>query len=87
MLYYHMAKILLLELEFEVGNSEEHGEHMPLGPKDVNLRQKLESHALSIASICLSRHVFEGVRPVAVNPMFYGRSSPQYFELLGLGSY
>lgn len=79
-----MAKILLLELE----TSEEHGEHMPLGPKDISLRQKLESHALSIASISLSRHVFEGVRPVAVNPMFYGKfASPQCFELLGLRSY
>ncbi|KAL2276374.1 hypothetical protein FJTKL_00967 [Diaporthe vaccinii] len=70
-LYYHMAKILLLELELEVKGSGEHGEHRSLGLKDVDLREKLESHALSIASICLSRHMSEGVPAVAVNPMFY----------------
>lgn len=72
-----MAKILLLEVELEVKSPGQHAEHRSLGPKNVNFREKLESHALSIASICLSRHIPEGVRPVAVNPMFYGKSSPQ----------
>lgn len=72
-----MAKILLLELELEVNNSGEHEEHRSLSPKDVNLREKVESHALSIASICLSRHMSEGVRAVAVNPMFYGKANPR----------
>lgn len=82
-----MAKILLLELELEVKNSGVHDEHTSLALKDVNIREKLESHALSIASICLSRHMSEGVRAVAVNPMFYGKSSPQFFELLGFQPY
>lgn len=76
-----MAKILLLELEFEVKDTGEHDGHRSLGLKDVNIREKLESHAISIASICLSRHMSEGVRAVAVNPMFYGKSIPQCFEL------
>lgn len=87
LLYYHMAKILLLELEFEVQNSGRHNGHRLLGPINGDLREKLESHALSIASICLSRHMWEGVRSIAVNPMFYGKSSPQYSELLTLQPY
>lgn len=82
-----MAKILLLELELGDNDSGPHDEHRSLGPMNGNLREKLESHALSIASICLSRHMWEGVRPVAVNPMFYGKSSPQRFELLRLRPY
>lgn len=76
-----MARILLLELELEDKNAEERDEHRPMGLKDISLREKLESHALSIASICLSRHMAEGVLPVAVNPMFYGKSIPQRSEL------
>lgn len=82
-----MAKILLLELELEAESSGQHDGHRSVGLKDVNLRVRLESHALSIASICLSRHMSEGVRAVAVNPMFYGKSSPQCFESLRIHPY
>lgn len=77
-----MAKVLLLEIEVEA--SRENHDPRPRGSEDVSLRERLESHALSIASICLSRHMSEGVRPVAVNPMFYGKSSPQRSQLLNL---
>lgn len=80
-----MARILLLELELE--DSGTYDEHRPLGPKEGNLHEELESHALSIASICLSRHVFEGVRPVAVNPMFYGKSNPRHDDKLTFQPY
>lgn len=82
-----MAKVLLLEIQVEVKISRERDGQRPRGNEDVTLREKLESHALSIASICLSRHLSEGVRPVAVNPMFYGKSSPRRSQLLKLQPY
>lgn len=83
-----MAKILHLELEHEppVESSTGNDERRPLGSKDVDLCEKLESHALSIASICLSPHVSDGVRAVAVNPMFYGQSNLQQLSYRDLNN-
>ena len=59
-----MAKILILE----------RGRHVTTRrsaqPEEIN------SHALSIASICLSPAVPDGVLVVAVNPLYYGSPLP-----------
>lgn len=69
LLYFHMAKILLLE------------EHIQ--PQDPNLLEdrhehescieQLHHHSRGIASICFSPGVRDGVLVVAVNPLYYGK--------------
>lgn len=65
-IYYHLARILSLEcLLLPVVASQ--------AQRDTYLNN-LRKHSLSIASICLSPGIAEGVLVVAVNPLFYGLS-------------
>jgi hypothetical protein len=73
---FHMAKILYIELLLQLATRPDSTSidcAMTSHDRD-NLSHKIHSHALSIASICLSSGTAESVFPVAVNPLFYGES-------------
>ncbi|POR32528.1 Uncharacterized protein TPAR_07293 [Tolypocladium paradoxum] len=65
-LYYHMTKILSFECLLE-RYTEVHSETSQYS----NWLEEIRSHALAIASICLSPGLQEGALIVAVNPLFY----------------
>ncbi|EHK24012.1 uncharacterized protein TRIVIDRAFT_230412 [Trichoderma virens Gv29-8] len=68
LLYFHVAKILLLEESIkgsqEANALEDRYEY-------DNYKEQLHHHSRSIASICFSPGVEDGVLVVAVNPLYY----------------
>lgn len=65
-----MAKILLLEESIK----EPQETNVLEGPYEhENCIEQLHHHSRSIASICFSPGVRDGVLVVAVNPLYYGR--------------
>lgn len=69
MLYFHVAKILLLEESIQPQDSdllEGQYEH-------ESCMEQLYHHSRAIASICFSPGVRDGVLVVAVNPLYYGK--------------
>ncbi|KAL7928365.1 hypothetical protein V8C35DRAFT_333039 [Trichoderma chlorosporum] len=68
LLYFHVAKILLLEEPLQEPRSPGLLEGQSV---DENYREQLHHHSRSIASICFSPGIQDGVLVVAVNPLYY----------------
>ncbi|KAL7907297.1 hypothetical protein GGI35DRAFT_455950 [Trichoderma velutinum] len=68
LLYFHLAKILLLEESIQ----EPQEANFLEGPHEhESSTEQLHHHSRSIASICFSPGVRDGVLVVAVNPLYY----------------
>lgn len=73
LLYFHVAKILLLEASLQDSQEVNSGTESQYGHE--SLTEQLHDQSRRIASICFSPGIQDSVLVVAVNPLYYGEQN------------